>query len=405
MPWIADDLTDRTFGSLTVLKRGPNTGRRRVRWYCRCRCGKEILASASDLRSGHTISCGCSRIPDLTDQSFGKLMVLRLAFTRNRQAYWLCRCECGKETTVRRTNLLNGNTKSCGSHEVRLPANSSKEKGETRPRFRNLTGQRFGKLAVTGRAPNAGRRTCWFCDCDCGTKTKSIWAEKLMVGKTVSCGCHRAVDIGNRRRTHGRTLTREYRVWSNMRRRCQDPNNPAYPRYGGRGIEVAPEFQTFEGFLAYMGPSNGLTLDRINNHGDYAPGNVRWTDVTTQGRNKRNNWNIAFNGKTQPLSAWAEQLGIATATLRERLGCWPLEKALTASKGSRVPNVKNETLSKPQARRMLKIALASGKLIAQPCEVCGHPETDGHHWDYSRPLDVRWLCRKHHAKVHRKHPL
>lgn len=222
-----------------------------------------------------------------------------------------------------------------------------------------------------------------------------------MAGKTVSCGCHRAVEIGHRRRRHGATGTRDYRIWHNMTRRCRDQKNPAYPEYGGRGIKMAPEFETYEGFIAHMGPSNGLTLDRIDNNGGYVPGNVRWTDRTTQGRNKRNNWLITFEGRTQTLSAWAEELRIGPASLRERLGCWPLDKALTAPKGTRIGNHQKESLTKPQARRMLKIAIATGKVKPQPCEICGHPKTQGHHTDYSKPLDVQWLCTKHHAAAHR----
>lgn len=403
MPWKAEDLTDRTFGRLTVIKRGPNAGGRKVRWYCRCQCGKEKLVGATDLTTGHTISCGCARILDLTGQTFGKLTVLRLAFTQKRQAYWLCRCECGKETAVRRTNLLNGNTKSCGSHEVRVPAKLREKNGETRPRFRDLTGQRFGKLTVTGRAPTAGRRTCWWCQCDCGSKIKSVWAEKLMAGKTASCGCHRAESTGNRRRTHGQTGTRDYRIWHNMMRRCQDPNNPAYPRYGGRGIKVASEFQTFEGLLAYMGPSNGLTLDRIDNDGDYAPGNVRWASRTTQARNQRSNRQITFDGKTQPLSAWAEDLGISGSSLMGRIETgWPLADALRLPKGSRVPRgEKKRSATRQAARVAMKIAIRAGRLIPQPCEVCGDRPAQGHHTDYTKPLKVQWLCRKHHAMAHR----
>jgi hypothetical protein len=136
--------------------------------------------------------------------------------------------------------------------------------------FHDLTGKVFGKLTVLRRAPNAGRRTRWWCQCACGAPKKQVGADYLVDGRTLSCGCHRAFATGERRRTHGLTGTREYRLWQNMRRRCEDPDNPAYPRYGGRGIHIASEFQAFEGFLAYMGLSNGLTLDRIDNDGNYA---------------------------------------------------------------------------------------------------------------------------------------
>lgn len=325
-----------------------------------------------------------SRTLDLSGQVFHKLTVLRLAFVKRREAHWLCRCECGNEITVRRTNLLSGNNKACGCEHVH-----------------DLVGRKFGKLTVIRRAPNRGRRTRWICQCSCGSPEKEIGTDFLIGGRTVSCGCHRAEAIGNRRRRHGATATRDYRIWHNMRRRCQDPDNPAYPHYGGRGITVAPEFETYEGFIAHMGPSNGLTLDRIDNNGSYVPGNVRWADRKTQARNKRTSYLITFEGKTQTLAAWAEELGINPASLRERLGCWPLAAALTAPKDSRVGNHVKQTISKPQARRILRMALASGKVKPQPCENCGDPKTQGHHTDYSKPLDVRWLCRKHHALEHR----
>ena len=387
MPWLAEDLTGRTFGKLTALYRGPNAPPRRVRWFCRCTCGKQILVATNDLKSGHTVSCGCVRIQDLTGQTFGKLTVLRLAFCRKKSAHWLCRCQCGNEITIRRANLLSGNNKACGCEH-----------------FHDLTGRVFGMLIVIRRAPNHGRRTRWICRCSCGSPEKEIGADFLVDGRTISCGCHRAEAIGNRRRTHGKTGTRDYRIWHNMKRRCQDPDNPAYPNYGGRGINVAPEFQTYEGFIAYMGPSNGLTLDRIDNNGSYVPGNVRWADRKTQARNKRTSYLITFEGKTQTLAAWAADLGLNSATLRERLGCWPLAAALTAAKGSRVENVRGEVFTKPQARRILRGALRNGKITPKPCEVCGELQTQGHHTDYSKPLDVQWLCRKHHAVVHRASP-
>jgi hypothetical protein len=189
-----------------------------------------------------------------------------------------------------------------------------------------------------------------------------------------------------------------------MRRRCQDPNNPAYPRYGGRGISVAPDFQTFEGFAAYMGQCpEGLSLERKDNEGHYEPGNVYWADSKTQGRNKRNNRLIGFHGRRQPLSAWAEELGIAALSLMGRIETgWPLAEALTRPKGYRLPKaLKEHHPTRQRARITMKIAIACGRLVPQPCEVCGVPETQGHHTDYSKPLDVKWLCRTHHAAAHR----
>jgi hypothetical protein len=317
--WIAEDLTDRIFGRLTVIGRAPNGNYRSIRWACRCECGKESVVAAGDLQSGHTRSCGCSRIHDLTGRTFGKLTVLRLDRVSRKKAFWRCRCACGNEIAVRSAHLLSGNTKACGCQH-----------------FHDLTGRVFGRLTVLRRAPNVGRRTRWIVQCGCGSPEKPVGADCLIDGRTISCGCHRAVSIGNRLRTHGRTHTREYRIWCNMRRRCEDPNNPAYSNYGGRGITVAPEFQTFEGFFACVGLSNGLSLDRINNDLGYSPSNVRWADRVTQGRNRRSNRLITFNGKTQPLSAWAAEMGLSDRTLAQRVDSWPLEKAMTAPKNSSI---------------------------------------------------------------------
>jgi hypothetical protein len=286
---------------------------------------------------------------------------------------------------VRSANLLSGNTKACGCQH-----------------FHDLMGRVFGRLTVLRRAPNVGRRTRWIVQCGCGSPEKPVGADYLIDGRTVSCGCHRAVSIGNRLRTHGRTHTREYRIWCNMRRRCEDPNNPAYSNYGGRGITVAPEFQTFEGFFACVGLSNGLSLDRINNDLGYSPSNVRWADRVTQGRNRRSNRLITFNGKTQPISAWAAEMGLSDRTLAQRVDSWPLEKAMTAPKNSSIRRAERTRGTKNDARISVRKAVKSGQLIKHPCAECGNPNTQGHHADYADPLKVTWLCRKHHGLAHRK---
>lgn len=112
------DLTGEKFGLLTVVKEVlSNTCRRK--WLCKCECGNETVVTTGDLRSGHTKSCGCLRhrenAQDLTGLTFGKLRVIKRVGTSNsRKAMWQCKCECGKRTIVRSSDLLSGNTKSCG---------------------------------------------------------------------------------------------------------------------------------------------------------------------------------------------------------------------------------------------------------------------------------------------------
>lgn len=123
---------------------------------------------------------------------------------------------------------------------------------------------------------------------------------------------------------------RTYGIWCAMKTRCGNPNAVNYANYGGRGIRVCSEWQTFEGFFADMGESNGLTLDRIDVNGDYEPSNCKWSTRKEQGNNKRNNNVIELNGKRMTAMQWSEQTGIGESTIRKRIRLgWPVEKVLT----------------------------------------------------------------------------
>jgi hypothetical protein len=123
-----------------------------------------------------------------------------------------------------------------------------------------------------------------------------------------------------------------------MLRRCLTPSDTAYARYGGRGITVCERWRRFENFLSDMGECpEGLTLDRIDNAGGYAPENCRWADRVTQGRNKSNNRVLEFKGKKQTLAAWAEELSISDRLLTARLNRlgWSVFQALSTPVDSR----------------------------------------------------------------------
>jgi len=148
----------------------------------------------------------------------------------------------------------------------------------------DLIGQRFGRLVVLEQAGlTTHKKATWRCRCDCG-QTCVVRANKLREGSKRSCGCSQF------RIQHGHTCaakkTGEFHSWQAMKQRCQNPNNIAYKNYGGRGIKV--EFSSFEEFLAHVGPRPPHTsIDRIDNDGHYALGNVRWADRKTQAANKR----------------------------------------------------------------------------------------------------------------------
>lgn len=133
-------------------------------------------------------------------------------------------------------------------------------------------------------------------------------------------------------KTHQKYGTRAYWAWANMKSRCFNPNNIRFHRYGERGITVCDRWMSFESFYADMGDCPpGMTLDRIDNDGNYEPGNCRWATVREQSQKTSRIRFLTFNGETLSLAEWARRLGIRANTLTMRLNTygWPLEKALT----------------------------------------------------------------------------
>lgn len=188
--------------------------------------------------------------------------------------------------------------------------------------FKDITGHRFGRWTVISRAPNRGRRTHWNCRCDCG-KTSSIDSNNLRTGLTVSCGCYQSELTTVRSTRHGLMTTghrKEYSAWLDAKRRCFEPSHRQFKHYGGRGITMCREWaESVEQFFKDMGPCpTGLTLDRINNDGNYEPGNCRWTTRQIQIRNQRRSVKITHNGETLSLDEWAAKTGIPAPALRTR---------------------------------------------------------------------------------------
>jgi hypothetical protein len=150
----------------------------------------------------------------------------------------------------------------------------------------DITGQRFGRLVVTGksdRKSNAG--ALWDCTCDCGTASVAN-SLKLRNGLIVSCGCYRK-EILNQE-THGYSGTRTHRSWKEMRNRCHNDQATQWKWYGGRGIKICPEWDRFETFLADMGERPaGKTLDRKDSSGDYCKENCKWSTAKEQAATNR----------------------------------------------------------------------------------------------------------------------
>lgn len=163
------------------------------------------------------------------------------------------------------------------------------------PRRKDIAGQRFGSLTAIKPAYKEKQRLYWECKCDCGN-IHYVTYGNLNSGNTVSCGCRKKAiqeNMGNVRKPikHGSTKSRLYRIWGNMKTRCYNPNFPHYKYYGGRGIEICQDwlddFSTFEKWALSNGYAENLTIDRIDNNGNYEPNNCRWVSMEIQNKNKR----------------------------------------------------------------------------------------------------------------------
>jgi hypothetical protein len=196
-----------------------------------------------------------------------------------------------------------------------------------------MIGKKFHRLTVIEKIDDRN----WLCHCDCGNKKVAI-TRHLERGNVKSCGCFRK----EFRKTHGRSTHLAYKVWNQMKQRCNNPKHKAFKYYGGKGVRVCKKWETFEGFVSEMGerPTPLHTIERIDTNGNYDKENCRWATRLEQQQNLSSNRVISWNGKTLTISAWARETGIGMKTIQYRLDAeWDLDKVFT-----HVPYRKSRTL-------------------------------------------------------------
>lgn len=189
--------------------------------------------------------------------------------------------------------------------------------------FIDLLGQNFGRLTVIERMPNNNRnQAVWKCRCDCGNEI-IVEAGHLRSGHTQSCGCfHRDMDV-EYHTTHGMKRTKLFRVFHSMKGRCYNPTDKKYNRYGARGIKICDKWlnnpSSFFEWATQNGYKEGLSIDRIDNDGNYCPGNCRLVENKIQANNKSTNTIVEHNGVSKTISEWADFLELNYSTVKARI--------------------------------------------------------------------------------------
>lgn len=269
-----------------------------------------------------------TKAADLAGQRFRSLTVIERAGSRGGHSLWKCICDCGKKTVVANTNLKQGTTSSCGCLVFK----------RARERLVDISGQRYGNISVIRFIKRTKTAAIFECVCDCGRRFRAK-SNPLRMGTQKTCGCGQGGQ-----RTHGLSKAPEYDCWIAMKQRCLNPNCPAFRAYGARGITVSDRWLGsggFERFVEDIGrrPTRKHSIDRIDNNGNYEPGNVRWATQRQQLQNRRTTRWIVYKGKRFTQRDLARLFDVPFSTVfyhadRGRDGDWIAKRLKAVSGGS-----------------------------------------------------------------------
>ena len=371
------DLTGQRFGKLVVIRRAadhvyPN-GSSQAMWECQCDCGNKKIVYGRFLRNGSALSCGCEGQKDYTGQRFGKLTVIRwvpnvVCNNGKITGQWLCKCDCGNEKMLSSHRLTSGNDTSCAkcdktinmvgqryglltviaqSEPVTYKNGKSKKMWKCQCDCGNtivcsrtdltygykrdcgcvkegkyLIGKRYGRLVIRRVIREKGKESRVECICDCGRITTPL-LSRVINNKVYSCGCYASEKNREIKTKHGKCGERLYGIWLGMKARCLNPHSINYKNYGGRGITVCDEwkedFQKFYDWAMENGYSDELSIDRIDNDGNYEPGNCKWSTRIEQANNQRKTVHVSVYGELLTIREISEKYGIPMSTLKRRL--------------------------------------------------------------------------------------
>lgn len=266
-------IAGQTFGMLTAIESTGQPGSSGTIWRFLCACGNETLKSGSEVKRGRVTSCGCLLgEPDITGQKFNALTALGPTKygSPGSVIVWKWLCDCGQTINRTAARVQRGDLKSCGCSAIP----------------RNMLGQKFSKLLVTGIAPKRSGKTAWYCTCDCGKTQHAVTQNALVSGTTTSCGCAK-----NRTSSENPLWTGcgeiSGHTWSHIKANAVHPKRSAPIPFAltieeawqlfldqGRCCALTGVELTFKAFGTDS--TQTASLDRIDSGKGYAVDNIQW---------------------------------------------------------------------------------------------------------------------------------